>query len=347
MGNVADQFCKSISCDSKVVAELNFLLPPHQQMKSMNQRRRMMNWLFPVIIGSSLATLHAEDKSASKGPIVAEVLAAAQSSDWRSLDPENTLYLELASGRVVIELCPTFAPKHVANVKALAREHYFDGLAILRAQDNYVVQWGDPNVENPTLARKPKLAQKTLPPEFDRSVDPKLPFTRLPDGDVYAPEVGFADGFPVARDPRNGKMWLIHCYGMVGSGRDNAAASGGGTELFAVIGQAPRHLDRNDTLIGRVVQGIELLSTLPRGTGNLGFYEKAEQRIPIKSVRVAADIPAAERTPIEILRTDTPTFQHVIEARRTRREDWFHQPAGKIDIGNLPLPVRLKTNRTP
>lgn len=287
----------------------------------------------------------AEEKAKSQGPILAEVLTASQPGDWRALDPENTLYLELASGRVVIELSPAFAPKHVANVKALAREQYFDGLAILRAQDNYVVQWGDPHAENPALARKIGHAQKTLPAEFDRALDRNLPFTRLPDGDVYAPEVGFSDGFPVARDRRNGRMWLVHSYGMVGSGRDNAPDSGGGSELFAVIGQAPRHLDRNDTLIGRVVQGMELLSTMPRGQGNMGFYEKVEQRVPIKSVRVAADVPVSERTELEILRTDTQTFQQVIEARRNRREEWFHAPAGKIEIVNVPLPVRLKGSR--
>ena len=211
---------------------------------------------------------------------MAQVLASTQPADWQPLDPENTLYLELATGRVIIQLAPAFAPRHVANVKALARDHYFDGLAIVRVQDNYVVQWGDPNAENPALARKIQHAARTLPPEFDRPLAPRLPFTRLPDGDVYAPEVGFSGGFPVARDPRSGRMWLVHGYGMVGSGRDNAADSGGGTELFAVIGHAPRHLDRNDTLIGRIVQGIELLSVLPRGPKPMGFYEKPEQRVP-------------------------------------------------------------------
>jgi peptidylprolyl isomerase len=129
---------------------------------------------------------------------------------------------------------------------------------------------------------------------------------------------------------------------MVGSGRDNAPDTGGGTELFVVIGHAPRHLDRNDTLLGRVVQGIELLSTLPRGTGRLGFYDQPEQRVPIKSVRVAADVPKADRTQLEILRTDTPTFQQLIEARRNRSEEWFQVPAGRVDIGNVPVPVREK-----
>ena len=287
--------------------------------------------------------VRAAEPAARKGLILAEVLAASKPGDWRALDPENTLYLELAAGRVVIELAPAFAPRHVANVKALAREHYFDGLAILRAQDNYVVQWGDPNAEKPDLARKIQHAQRTLPAEFERNLDADLPFRPLPDGDVYAPEVGFSGGFPVARDKRSGKMWLVHEYGMVGSGRGDAPDSGGGTESFVVIGHAPRHLDRNDTLYGRVVQGMELLSTLPRGTGRLGFYEKPDQRVPIKAVRVAADVPSSERTELEILRTDTPTFQALIEARRNRSEAWFQAPAGRVEIGNVPIPARLKS----
>src|SRR5262249_57760935 len=143
------------------------------------------------------------DKSDAKAPTTAEVLASSKPSDWRPLDPDNTIYLELSQGRVVIELARDFAPLHVANVKALAREHYFDGLAIVRCQDNYVVQWADPDAEKPERARKIQNGKKTLPPEFERSLDPKLPFTRLPDGDVYAPEAGFSGDFPVARDPKS------------------------------------------------------------------------------------------------------------------------------------------------
>jgi peptidylprolyl isomerase len=278
-------------------------------------------------------------------PTMAELLSSSQPSDWRPLDPEHTLYLELPSGRVVIELTPWFATGHVANVKVLVREGYFDGLAIIRAQENYVVQWGDPNAEKPGLARPIRRAAKTLPPEFDRAYDRRVPFTRLPDGDLYAPEVGFTSGFPVARDRRNGKMWLIHTYGMVGAGRDVRPDSGGGAELYVVIGQAPRQLDRNVTLFGRVVQGMEKLTTLPRGTGAMGFYEKPEQHVPIRSIRVAADVPLGERTALEVLRTDTPLFQALIESRRNRREEWFQYAAGRIDISNVPLPVRANPAR--
>ena len=282
-----------------------------------------------------------------KGPIMADLLAASKPADWRRLNPENTLYVEFTNGRVVIELAPTFAPRHVANVKELTKEHYFDGLAVVRVQDNYVVQWADPDAEKPELARKILHAKKTLPAEFDRKLDPKLPFTRLPDGDVYAPEVGLSDGFPVARDRRSGRMWLVHDYGMVGAGRDNAPDNGGGTELYVVIGHAPRHLDRNVTLIGRVVLGMELLSGLPRGDGAMGFFTKAEQRVPIKAIRVAADVPEASRSDLEIMRTDTSVFQELIEARRNRREDWFQFQAGRIEIGNVPVPARRKNAVAP
>jgi peptidylprolyl isomerase len=271
---------------------------------------------------------------------MASVLAAAKPAEWRPLDPENTLYLDLPSGRVVMELFPAFAPEHVANVKTLVREGYFDGLSINRAQDNYVVQWGDPNASDAQKRRAIRKAKASLPSEFDRAIGPDLAFAPLSDGDVYAAEVGWSSGFPVARDPKAGRTWLAHCYGTLGVGRGNDAASGGGTQLFVVIGHSPRHLDRNDTAMGRVVHGIEALSTLPRGSGALGFYEKPEQRVPIRSMRVAADVPAAERLALEVLRTDSDSFRALVEARRNRREEWFKHSFGRVELCNVPVPVR-------
>lgn len=280
----------------------------------------------------------AAEQPSSAPPTTASVLAAATDADWRGLDPEHTIYLELDAGRVVIELAPEFAPAHAANVKALAREGYFDGLTVNRVQDNYVVQWGD--AAEGDARRAVAKAKRTLPAEFDRAIDPAMPFAPSPDGDVYAAATGWWRGFPVARDPASGRTWIVHCYGTLGSARGEDAASGGGTQLFVVIGHAPRHLDRNDTAFGRVVRGIEHLSTLPRGTGLLGTYERADRRVPIRRVRVAADVPAAERTALEVLRTDTPTFASYVEARRTRTEAWFTHRAGRIEVCNVPVPVR-------
>ena len=289
------------------------------------------------------ANAAAPAQKAASAPTMQQVLDASTPSDWRPLDPDNTLYMDLPKGRVVIELDPAYAPLHAQNIRTLAHEHYWDGLAILRVQDNFVTQWGDPQAEadHPTHKKSLGKAKANIAPEFERDIDPSLPpFTTLPDGDVYAPQVGFSGGFPAARDPKSNKTWLAHCYGMVGAGRDNAPDSGPGTELYVVIGQAPRQLDRNIALVGRVVQGMELLSALPRGTGPLGFYEKASQRTPIIRVRLAADVPEAKRMHLEVLRTDTPTFTALVESRRNRADAWYHYKVGKIDLCNVPLPVR-------
>jgi peptidylprolyl isomerase len=162
----------------------------------------------------------------------------------------------------------------------------------------------------------------------------------LPDGDVYAPEVGFSAGLPVARSAPLHKVWLAHCYGMVGVGRDLDLESGSGAEMYVVIGHAPRHLDRNVALVGRVLKGIELLSSLPRGGAAMGFYDKNEKPVPVKSIRVAADVPSADRSNLEVIRTDTPTFAALVESRRNRPEDFFKTPAGRIDLCNVPIAVR-------
>ena len=128
---------------------------------------------------------------------------------------------------------------------------------------------------------------------------------------------------------------------MVGAGRDNAVDSGPGTEIYVVSGHAPRQLDRNVALFGRVVHGMELLAVMPRGPAPMGFYTKAEERVPIREIRVAADVPADQRTKLELLRTDTQTFTDLIEARRNRQDEWYKHQAGRIDVCNVPLPVRL------
>lgn len=266
------------------------------------------------------------------------VLDDSKAADWRALDPDNTLYVELAAGRVIIELAPAFAPSHVANIRELARGKYWDGLAILRSHDNYVVQWGDPESGTPK-ARGLGKARKQLPAEFARDAE-GVALRALPDADGWAPETGFAQGFAVARDRKEGKAWLTHCYGSVGAGRDNAADSSNGTELYVVIGQSPRHLDRNITLVGRVISGMEILAAIPRGTGALGFFEKPGQRVAIRSIRLLADVPAGERSTLEVLRTDTATWDALVESRRNRRDDWYLRPAGHINLCNVPLPVR-------
>jgi len=299
----------------------------------------------PATDASGTAPDVAEDAVASdaaqapaRGRTMQEVLDASQPGDWRELDPENTLYLELESGRVVIELAPAFAPAHVANIRTLARGQYWDGLSIYRSHDNFVVQFGDPS-EDEAMRKPIGEALAKLPAEFDRAAE-GIPFTALPDVDGWAPETGFSQGFPAARDPAADRAWLAHCYGAVGAGRGMEADSSNGTELYVVTGQSPRQLDRNITLVGRVIDGIERLSALPRGTGPLGFQEDPADYVPIASIRLAAEVPVEQRSSLQVLRTDTPLFAELVESRRNRRDDWYLHPAGHIDLCNIPLPVR-------
>lgn len=286
--------------------------------------------------GSAGAAPAKPEKELPPKPSLADVVKASKPADWRALDPENTLYMDLPTGRVVIELAPNFAPATAANIRALVREKYFDDLFIIRSQDGFVVQWGDPDEENP----KPFKAAKTVKAEFTAPIKSAGSFTRLKDGDVYAPQVGHVNGFPAARDPASGQTWLVHCPAMIGVARDTGSDTGNGSQLYVVTGHAPRHLDRNITVVGRVVHGMPLLSSQPRGTGAAGFYEKPEQRMPLKRVAMAADVPEAERSKLEVMRTDSATYQAVVEAQRNRGGPWTKVAAGKIDLCNAPIPVR-------
>ncbi len=280
----------------------------------------------------------AEGRSAYRS--AGDIIEAAPPSAWRLPDPANLLYMELPQGRVVIELAPQFAPEHVANIVKLAQEHFWDGTSIYRAQDNFVVQFGDADADDPAKARSLRGAKTHLPAEFRRPAA-GLNFTALPDSDGWAPQVGFVDGFPAALDPKTGQAWPVHCYGTVGAGRSNEEDSSTGAELYVVIGQSPRQLDNNLTVVGKVLVGMELLSTVRRGPAPAGIYENAAERTPIKSIRLASDVPKEQRTRLIVLRTDTQTFRDATAARRNRIDDFYKRSSGHIDICNVPVAVEV------
>jgi len=268
----------------------------------------------------------------------ADVLKAAKPEDWREIAPENLLVMDLAGGgRVLIELAPDFAPVHVANIRALARGGWWRGAAIYRVQDNYVVQWGLNESDKPL----PNGVVKQPPAEYSRALE-GLKVRPLGYPDSYAPLAGHANGWPVAFDPQTGQAWLAHCYGAVGVGRDLAPDTGTGGELYAVIGHAPRHLDRNIANVGRVVEGMELLTSRKRGTEALGFIKDPKDHVPIARIRLAADLPAGERPALEVLRTDTPTFAAYVLGRANRGGTFFNVPAGGVDLCNVGVPVRRR-----
>ena len=269
----------------------------------------------------------------------ADILRDAPPAAWRTPDPDQVLRMRLSTGDVWIELAPRFAPNHFENISTMVREHYFDGLAILRVQDNFVTQWGDPDADSPKAkplgGAKPKLG-----PEFAVD-DRRVTINRLKDRDVWAPVTGFVDGFPVGADPRTHEAWIAHCYGVVGAGRGDTVDSGNGAELYVVIGQSPRGLDRNITTVGRVLQGMDLMSSLPRGGPNMGFYDKPEQYVKIERVQRLSDLPVDERPDVKIFRTDTATWNELVESRRNRADTWYVHKAGAIDMCNVSVPVKI------
>lgn len=281
-----------------------------------------------------LALLAAAPPPAAKSP--GEIVSATPASAWRAVDPDDLLLMDLANGgHVAIELAPAFAPAHVANIRALVRGRWFDGNAIVRVQDNYVVQWGDATEKKPI---PPGLSATSAEDYGLPLAHRRLAITPLPYPDPYAPSTGYVSGWPVAMD--GSTAWLPHCYGYVGVGRNMSPDAGTGAELYAVIGQAPRQLDRNIAVVGRVIEGMAILSSLPRGSGELGFYTPQEHQVPILTVRLASELPQAERPRFEMMDTASHSFADYLRLRANRKDDFYERPAGGVDLCNAPVPVR-------
>ncbi|MEE4201925.1 peptidylprolyl isomerase [Erythrobacter sp.] len=316
-----------------------------------------------VAYASAGTAQRAPSPAANASP--SEIVAAAPPSDWQSIAPEDLLVMTLAPDRdgrgreIVIQLMPEpFSQGWVDNIRTLARARWYDGVSVNRVQDNYVVQWGDPGHDNPEgegIETKPlpeglnvmeerdfvhqmNAVAALINPCGDRSM---VPATWL--CDAYASGATFRDGWPIAID--GARQWPIHCYGMVGVGRNLSPDTGTGAELYTVIGHAPRHLDRNIALVGRIIEGMEHMSSLPRGSGQLGFYTEGEAKLrtPIRSIRVASDLPEDEQPRLESLSTESETFARYAEARANRRDPFFIVPAGGADICNIPVPLREVT----
>jgi cyclophilin family peptidyl-prolyl cis-trans isomerase len=313
----------------------------------------------PIIM--PVAAQDAEQKGAqSPGQIV----DAAPASDWVAIAAEDLLVMTLAADtegnpiQVVIQLMPApFSQGWIDNIRTLAGAKWWDGTSINRVQDNYVVQWGDASEEKPlpeglkVMGERDYVIEGSMMADteanweathnvgfsefsFIDSLDP----TRLSTG--YADEEYVFAGWPFAAN--KGEAWPTHCYGMVGVARNYSPDTGTGAELYTVIGHAPRHLDRNIALVGRVIEGMEHLSSLPRGKGELGFYgeDELDKRVSIVSIRMGNSISESDAPAFEYLSTESETFARYADARANRRDPFFIVPAGGADICNIPVPIR-------
>jgi peptidylprolyl isomerase len=340
----------------------------------------MKRYLPLVAIAALCASLPLLAQEAKTFPAPSEIVAAAKADEWVAIESSDLMIMDLAPDskgrprRVVIQLIPEpFGQGWVGNIRKLAAAKFWDGTSINRVQDNYVVQWGDAT-EKKTLpeglavvpeseyvvgdllsknrkvldeigsgnARRRAIADERL--KAEKSPGTTIAPSAIPQAyrgrDPYSDAQGFYSGWPVASHYRD--LSPTHCYGMVGVGRNLSPDTGTGAELYTVIGHAPRHLDRNIALVGRVIEGIEHMSSLPRGTGALGFYETEGERVPILSVRLGNDV--KDVPAFEYLNTDSASFAAYADARANRRDPFFNVPAGGADICNIPVPIRRKAS---
>jgi len=287
----------------------------------------MTRSLIAAMIAAGSIAAAAADPLEGK-PTSADILDATAAEDWRPLDPENTLYIETEHGRVVIALSGRLAQEHALRVKALARDGFYDGLTFYRVIEGFVAQGGD--------ALGTRGSKEPVTDEFDEEVGKDFAFYRMKDKDGHARQVGFIDSLPVGYDPREKRAWHLHCAGAFAFGREDARNSAS-TEFYVTL-QPQRYLDRNLSVFGRVVAGMEHLQGLRRVAPPQSEDDDLGEKIV--AMKVAADVPEAERTNLEILKSDRPAFDAYVEARRNRADAFFYYRPDYLDVCQLPVPVR-------
>ena len=163
-------------------------------------------------------------------------------------DPENTLIIETTKGNVVIEMRPDLAPNHVAHIKKLAREGLYDGVVFHRVIDGFMAQTGDVKFGNPGKA-----------------------------GDTSRAGMGGSD-YPDLKQEFNAEPHTRGVASMARSQNPNSANS----QFFIVFDDA-RFLDRQYTVWGKVIEGMENVDKIKRG-------EPVRDPDSMVSVKVAADV---------------------------------------------------------
>lgn len=286
----------------------------------------LLLFLAPAVFADAL-----EEKKAPS-----EILAEAPPGEWRVFDQENLLYITLEDGVAIVALSGALAQTHVAQLKTLVRQGFYDGLSFYRVIDGFVAQGGDPFEE-----RDIGNAEKTLTAEFEASLPEFIErasdgFRAVSDSDGYASRVGFIDGLPVGIDDQSQSVWHLHCTGAIAFGR-NTERNTASTEIYIAL-QPQRYLDRNLSVVGRVISGMEYIQRLRR---NMPPESKTDPvGDTIVAMRIGADLPSDQQRDFETLKTRSEAFMSYWEARRNRPEAFFYVRHDYLDICQFPVPVR-------
>jgi peptidylprolyl isomerase len=267
---------------------------------------------------------------------VCSSLAAQGDIPWRELDPQNTVFMEVDGGLVAIELNPIFAPATVEQFKSLTQDRFYDGMPFYRVIDGFVAQGGDGS-DLGALSNLPMIDA-----EFEIDWNDELPFVPVQKPDLFAPETGLSDGFAVARDPASNKAWLTHCPGVVAMARNDDPNSSR-TDFYIVIGQAPRYLDRNLNVFGRVVFGMDVVQRIRRGPAlDNGIIQDETESSRIRRLRLASDVPEEDRLSTYVMDTGSKAFSKLLKDRRNRKQTFFHQrPPKVLDVCQVPVHGRM------
>jgi len=285
-----------------------------------------MKALYLAVLMTALTGCAQHSQTTAIAVSASDVIKNAKAHEWQTVSTQNILKITLPTGSAYIKLNPELAPKHTAHIKELAREGFYKNTSVYRFVEGFVAQGGDSSGN-----KKIQAANKTVPAEFYLETTQPFKITELK-GDGYAPVTGFLNGFAVAQNQTHTQTWQVHCNGVFAMARDNDINSAS-TEFFVTIGQGPRYLDKNITVFGRVLEGMEHFNRLQRTpTDGVAFN-------PITNVQVLADV-KNDKSVFKVMKTDSVSFKQLIDARKNRTEPWFVQSYNYVDVCAMPIPTK-------
>jgi peptidylprolyl isomerase len=256
-------------------------------------------------------TKGAAPKAAPKA--AAPAAAAPTAADWRTPNPDDILVIDTNKGRIVVEMVPEVAPGHVARIRDLAKQHFYDRQRFFRVLDNFMAQTGDP-LNNGTGGSP----QPDIPPEFTFRRGADMAFAMAADQSVA--EIGFVKTLPVmtqsmmlAPMTRDQKVtgWALYCPGVAGMARGQEEASA--NSQFYLMRAAYPSLEKRYTAWGRVIAGQDVVNSLKTG-------EPVEQPQDwMNTLRLLSDMPAGERPTVRVIDTRGAWFKREIDRVRAAR----------------------------